>query len=200
MKVPAPVEQTASSFPDSAARQPKHRHLWIKWGAVIASGLTIASIPPPTGLTPQSWRLLAIFLATIAGCIVQPIPGAAMVLLGVSAAALFGALPVAQALGGYADPIVWMVLAAFFISRGMIKTGLGRRIAFLFIRALGHRSLGLGYALVCTDMVLASSLQRRTFRRHYLSNHQEPCRSLRFQARANGTKTRGISHHARLPV
>jgi divalent anion:Na+ symporter, DASS family len=156
MKVPAPVEQTASSFPDSAARQPKHRHLWIKWGAVIASGLTIASIPPPTGLTPQSWRLLAIFLATIAGCIVQPIPGAAMVLLGVSAAALFGALPVAQALGGYADPIVWMVLAAFFISRGMIKAGLGRRIAFLFIRALGHRSLGLGYALVCTDMVLAT--------------------------------------------
>jgi len=79
-----------------------------------------------------------------------------MVLLGVSAAALFGALPVAEALGGYADPIVWMVLAAFFMSRGMINTGLGRRIAFLFIRALGHRSLGLGYALVCTDMVLAT--------------------------------------------
>jgi DASS family divalent anion:Na+ symporter len=36
----------------------------------------------------------------------------------------------------------------------MLKTGLGRRIAFLFIRALGRRSLGLGYALVCTDFVL----------------------------------------------
>jgi DASS family divalent anion:Na+ symporter len=79
-----------------------------------------------------------------------------MVLLGVSAAALLGALPVAQALGGYADPIVWLVLAAFFISRGMIKTGLGRRIAYLFIRTLGHHSLGLGYALVCTDMLLAT--------------------------------------------
>ena len=156
MKVPAPVEQTASSLRNGAARQSKHRHLWLKWGVVIASGLTIASIPAPPGLTAQSWRLLAIFLATIAGCIVQPLPGAAMVLLGVSAAALFGALPVAEALGGYADPIVWMVLAAFFMSRGMIKTGLGRRIAFLFIRALGHRSLGLGYALVCTDMVLAT--------------------------------------------
>src|SRR5262245_33540486 len=117
MKVPAPVEQTTSPFTDSVAHQPKRRHLWLKWGIVVASGLTIASIPPPTGLTAQSWRLLAIFLATIAGCIVQPIPGAAIVLLGVSAAAFFGALPVAQALGGYADPIVWMVLAAFFISR-----------------------------------------------------------------------------------
>jgi DASS family divalent anion:Na+ symporter len=48
-----------------------------------------------------------------------------------------------------------MVLAAFFISRGMVNTGLGRRVAFLFIRTLGRRSLGLGYALVCTDMLLA---------------------------------------------
>jgi DASS family divalent anion:Na+ symporter len=156
MKIPAPVEPTASSLRDGVTRQSKQRHLWLKWGVVIASGLTIALIPPPSGLTPQGWRLLAVFLATIAGCIVQPVPGAAMVLLGVSAAALLGALPIAQALGGYADPIVWMVLAAFFLSRGMIKTGLGRRIAFLFIRVLGHRSLGLGYALVCTDMVLAT--------------------------------------------
>jgi len=69
---------------------------------------------------------------------------------------LSGALPVGQALAGYADPIVWLVLAAFFISRAMIKTGLGRRVALIFIRAIGHHSLGLGYALVATDFVLAS--------------------------------------------
>jgi DASS family divalent anion:Na+ symporter len=111
---------------------------------------------PPTGISIESWRLLAIFLATIVGCVVRPLPDGAMVLLGVSAVAATGALPVAEALGGYADPIVWMVLAAFFISRGMVKTGLGRRIAFLFIRTIGHSSLGLGYALVGTDLVLAS--------------------------------------------
>jgi DASS family divalent anion:Na+ symporter len=60
------------------------------------------------------------------------------------------------ALKGYSDPVVWLVLCAFFISRGVMKTGLGRRIAFLFIRALGKRSLGLGYALVGTDAVLAT--------------------------------------------
>ena len=79
-----------------------------------------------------------------------------MVLLGVSALALTGTLPVDQALAGYGDPIVWMVLAAFFMSRGMIKTGLGRRIAFLFIRGIGHHSLGLGYALAATDMCLGT--------------------------------------------
>jgi DASS family divalent anion:Na+ symporter len=59
-------------------------------------------------------------------------------------------------LTGYADPVVWLVLAAFFISRGMIKTGLGRRIAFLFIKAIGRHSLGLGYALASTETVLAT--------------------------------------------
>src|SRR6185436_18885063 len=67
-----------------------------------------------------------------------------------------GALPVREALGGYADPIVWLVLVAFFISRAMIKTGLGRRIALLFIRTIGHHSLGLGYALISTDVVLGT--------------------------------------------
>ena len=79
-----------------------------------------------------------------------------MVLIGVAALAITGTLPVDQALAGYGDPIVWLVLAAFFISRGMIKTGLGRRIAFLFIRAIGHHSLGLGYALAATDMLLGT--------------------------------------------
>jgi DASS family divalent anion:Na+ symporter len=37
----------------------------------------------------------------------------------------------------------------------MIKTGLGRRIAFLLIRAIGRRSLGLGYSLALTEFVLA---------------------------------------------
>jgi DASS family divalent anion:Na+ symporter len=77
-------------------------------------------------------------------------------LLGVSALAIFAAMPVASALGGYADPIVWLVLAAFFISRAMIKTGLGRRIALLFIRTIGHHSLGLGYALILTDVLLGT--------------------------------------------
>ena len=128
----------------------------LKWALVLGSALLILLLPVPAGITPQSWRLLAIFVATIAGCIVRPIPGGAIVLLGVTAIMLSGALTPAEALRGYSDPIVWMVLAAFFISRGLIKTGLGRRIALLFVRAIGGRSLGLGYSLVATDLLLAT--------------------------------------------
>lgn len=128
----------------------------VRWGAVLLVGLAVVMMPMPSGITPKSWQLFSIFVATILGLILQPLPGGAMVLLGVFTLALTGVLPPSQALAGYADPIVWLVLAAFFISRGMVKTGLGRRIAYLFIRAIGHTSLGLGYALVFTDALLAS--------------------------------------------
>lgn len=127
----------------------------IRWAIVLFAALCVVVVAPPSGITAQSWHLFAIFVATIVGCIVRPVPGGAMVLLGVAALALTGTLPVDQALGGYGDPIVWLVLAAFFMSRGMIKTGLGRRIAFLLIRAIGRHSLGLAYALISTDMLLA---------------------------------------------
>ncbi|HEX2269362.1 MAG TPA: SLC13 family permease, partial [Pyrinomonadaceae bacterium] len=107
----------------------------LRWAIVLLVAGGIMLIPVPEGVTPQSWRLLAIFAATIMGSIVQPIPGAAIVLLGVTALPLFNVMRINEALTGYADPVVWLVLAAFFISRGMIKTGLGRRIAFLFIKA-----------------------------------------------------------------
>jgi DASS family divalent anion:Na+ symporter len=127
----------------------------LRWAVVLLAALIVLLIPTPAGITKQSWHLFAIFTATIVGCIVRPVPGGAMVLIGVATLAFTGTMPVDQALAGYGDPIVWLVLAAFFMSRGMIKTGLGRRIAFLFIRAIGRHSLGLGYALVSTDMLLA---------------------------------------------
>lgn len=128
----------------------------LRWGIVLLVAVGILLIPVPTGISRPSWRLLAIFAATITGSIVRPIPGAAIVLLGVAALPVFRVLPINEALTGYSDPVVWLVLAAFFISRGMIKTGLGRRIAFLFIKGIGKHSLGLAYALGSTETVLAT--------------------------------------------
>jgi DASS family divalent anion:Na+ symporter len=127
-----------------------------RWAVVLGTAGLILALPSPAGITAVSWRLLAIFMATIVGSIVRPVPASSIVLFGVCAIALTGTMTPVDALKGYADPIVWMVLCAFFISRAIINTGLGRRIAFLFIRALGARSLGLSYALVSTDALLAS--------------------------------------------
>ena len=152
--IPAAVSATPSMH--GASETLSRRDLLIRWGIVAAVVAGILAAPLPDGITPKSWRLLAIFIGTIVGSIVRPVPAGAMVFLGVAAVALTGTLAPAEALGGYADPIVWLVLCAFMISRAIVKTGLGRRIAFLFIRAIGHRSVGLAYALVGTDTLLAS--------------------------------------------
>jgi divalent anion:Na+ symporter, DASS family len=128
----------------------------VKWLITIGVGVLIFMMPRPESVTVEAWTLLAIFIATIVGSIVQPLSGSAMVLLGVVALALTRAVPIEKALSGYADKFVWLVLAAFFISRAMIKTGLGHRIALIFVRLIGRKTLGLGYSLVFTDFILAS--------------------------------------------
>lgn len=113
-------------------------------------------LPRPAAIRPEGWRLAGLFIATIAGLITQPIPGGALVLLAVTLSCLIGGLTVEKALAGYGDSTVWLVMAAFFISRALIKTGLARRIALFFVRLVGGSSLGVCYALSASDMVLAS--------------------------------------------
>src|SRR4030095_3845933 len=56
----------------------------------------------------------------------------------------------------YSDSPVWLVMAAFFIARSLINTGLARRIALFFVRLFGRSSLGVCYALSMSDMMLAT--------------------------------------------
>jgi DASS family divalent anion:Na+ symporter len=138
--------------------------LGARWAIVVASVVIILALPVPEGITTESWRLLAIFTGTIVGSIVRPVPAAAVVFLGIAAIAITKTLPAREALAGYSDPLVWLVLCAFFMSRGVLKTGLGRRIAYLFIRAIGKNSLGLSYALTSTDALLAGFLPSNSAR------------------------------------
>jgi len=161
---PLPPRTPDPSLGHGSSESLTRRDLVLRWSAVLATVIAILAAPRPAGVTEQSWRLLAIFLGTIVGSIVRPVTASAIVFLGVAAIAVTGTLTPVQALGGYADPIVWLVLCAFLISRGVVKTGLGRRIAFLFIRAIGQRSIGLAYALIGTDTLLASIIPSNTAR------------------------------------
>src|ERR1700757_5114396 len=54
-------------------------------------------ISRPASVKPEGWRVAAIFFSTILGLIIQPIPGGAVVLLGVTLAAGTGGLSIDQA-------------------------------------------------------------------------------------------------------
>jgi divalent anion:Na+ symporter, DASS family len=112
----------------------------------------------------KSLHLLAIFITTIAGIILKPVPMGAMALIGIALTALTGTLPIADSLSGLSDVTIWLIVLAFFISRGFIKTGLGARIAYKFMSLLGKRTLGLSYGLAATDLVLAPAIPSNTAR------------------------------------
>jgi len=46
----------------------------LNWIIPAVFGIGLWFIPTPEGLTPQSWHLFAIFVATIVGFITQPLP------------------------------------------------------------------------------------------------------------------------------
>ena len=130
---------------------------------VVLYAVVAYLIPPPAGVTPQGWRLFAIFLAVIAGQMLQPISSAAVVLLGLAAMVANGTT-MRDALGGYAEPSVWLVFFAMVMARVLMDTGAAHRIALLFIRQFGRRSLGISYALVLTDVTLAGGVPSITAR------------------------------------
>lgn len=142
---------------DAAPQSQSSRRRVLGFAALAAIYfLIVLVLPRPAGVKPEGWRLTGLFAATIAGSILQPIPGGALVLMAITLSAVIGGLSIQQALAGYADKTVWLVMAAFFISRALINTGLARRIALLFVRRFGRSSLGVSYSLAFSDMVLAS--------------------------------------------
>lgn len=120
-------------------------------------------VPPPAGVTPQGWRQAAIFFSVIASMILEPLPASAMVLVGLTGFVASGT-PLREAFGGYAEPSVWLVVAAMLIARAVLNSGLARRIALLFVRAFGGTSLGVSYALLLTDVTLAAGVPSITAR------------------------------------
>ena len=151
---PAPVPSTPI---DPTAR--------VKLLGLVVLGCAVYWLwPRPEAVSPEGWRLFSIFVATIGGLMLRPFPGSVLILVALTVATLTGALEIREALSGYANPVVWLVLSAFLIARALIKTGLARRIALLFVRAFGGSSLGTAYALVFSDLTLATIIPSNTAR------------------------------------
>jgi L-tartrate/succinate antiporter len=143
-----------------------------RWRAIVPLllGVAIWLIPVPRGLTANAWSYFALCVAVIAALITEPVPGPVAGLLGITtAAALLLVEPnpndsIRWALSGFSNGTVWLIFVAFMFGLGYEKTRLGRRIALSLVRSLGRRTLGLGYAVALTDLVLAPFMPSNTAR------------------------------------
>ncbi len=121
----------------------------------ICVGFVLYFLPIPDGVDPKGWHLFSIFVGTIVAIILKPFPMGPVALMGLLACTLTGVLTFEEGLAGFSKSIIWLVVIVFFIARGFIKTNLGTRVAYWFVRLLGKRTLGLGYGVVFTELVIA---------------------------------------------
>lgn len=174
VKSGAPV----GAVPDKAPRTP---FPWRAWLPVLVT-VCLALIPAPAGLAQHGWYFFAIFAGVIVGLMVEPLPGGAIGLIGVTLVTvlapqvLFAPAEMAKpgfsainasltwALSGFANGTVWLIFGAFMFALGYEKTGLGRRIALQLVRKMGRRTLTLGYAVVISDLLLAPFTPSNTAR------------------------------------
>jgi citrate:succinate antiporter/L-tartrate/succinate antiporter len=143
---------------------------WWNIAGPLLLGLGLALVPTPGGLTPQAWHYFAVFAAVILALILEPIPAAAIGMIGIAFAGVMRyvdpdpAKSISWALAGFSDRTVWLIFGAFVFSIGYAKSGLGRRIALVLVRLLGRKTLGLGYAVLMADLVLAPGTPSNTAR------------------------------------
>lgn len=127
-------------------------------------------IPAPADLTPKAWQLVAIFITTIVAIILKVMPIGVMALMAIVIVSLSQVTSdsskgaIADALGSFSSPLIWLIVVAILISRGLKKTGLGNRIGLMFIALLGKRTLGIGYGLTICELVLAPFTPSNTAR------------------------------------
>jgi len=155
---------------------------WWKAAAPVAVAVVLALIPPPEGLPQHAWWYFAIFAGVIVGLMFEPLPGGAIGLIGVTlvmvlanhvylspdqlakAGAKWPAEAIRWGLSGFSNTTVWLIFGAFMFAMGYEKTGLGRRIALMLVKAMGRKTLTLGYAVAIADLILAPFTPSNTAR------------------------------------
>src|SRR6266404_1212738 len=154
------------------------------WKAIapIAVAVVLALLPVPSGLPHHAWYFFSIFVGVIVGLVLEPLPGAAIALIGITVVTilapfvLFSPQQLSQpgfrtpsaaltwALSGYSNPTVWLIFGAFILALGYERTGLGERIALILVKRMGKNTLLLGYGVTLADTILAPFIPSPTAR------------------------------------
>ena len=168
---------TPSGRPEATPATPMWKAL-----APVAIAIVLALFPVPSGLAPHAWYFFSIFAGVIVGLVLEPLPGAAIAVIGITAVTVLGRLvlfspqelsqpgfhpantALTWALSGYSNSTVWLIFGAFILALGYNKTGLGHRIALVIIKRMGKSTLLLGYGIALADAILAPFIPSPTAR------------------------------------
>ncbi|WP_118842084.1 DASS family sodium-coupled anion symporter [Haemophilus haemolyticus] len=146
---------------------PVEVRLGFNWKGMLISiliGFGIWVIPNPEGLTPRAWGMFALFVATITSIITKAMPMGAATLVALVISGLTGLTPIKAGkdeigmLSGFSNSTIWLIGIAMFLSRAVIKTGLGKRIALYFVARFGKKMMGVAYGVALADLIIGPGI------------------------------------------
>jgi DASS family divalent anion:Na+ symporter len=161
------MSQVTAAYPTPKSR--KYWHWFENSRAIpvlsfLAVFLFLWNMDAPTGLSTQAWNLFTIFVVTLASIVANLLPMGAIAVISLTLCAATKTLPLHTVLSGFTSHVVWLIFAACLLARGFIQSGLGARIGYYFIYMFGKSMLGISYALVTAELLLAPFIPSNTAR------------------------------------
>ena len=132
--------------------------------ALIFFALILWFTPPPLAMSPNVWYLFTIFITTIAAILFNLLPIIAASIIALAVSVLSGVIEPAKAYAGFSESFILLIVAAFLVSHAVHKSGLGKRLSLHIIHRFGHSTLGLGYSVIATDILIAPAFPSNTAR------------------------------------
>ncbi|MDR1018312.1 MAG: anion permease [Lachnospiraceae bacterium] len=124
-----------------------------KLAVVALIPIVIWNIPAPSGLKTETWHIVAIYLGLLAGLVIKPFKEPIITLIIIGFGSMF--LDSTVLFAGYGDTMTWFICIVTIVATSFVKTGLGKRIAYNLLVRAGNSTLGLGYLLMVTDLILS---------------------------------------------
>ena len=84
--------------------------------------------------------------------------------LAVTTAIATKTLTFSAAFSAFTNDVIWLIVVSFFFARGFEKTGLGERVAQIFVKLCGKSTLGLAYGLSIAEALIAPAMPSTTAR------------------------------------
>lgn len=121
----------------------------------LAAGIALILSHPPQGLSHSGLRCLGAAVICFSLWVLRPIPLAATSLLAVVLLPALGILEGTRAFSFFGNSAVFFLLGVFIISGAIIRTGLSKRIAFLFLNKYGRSARGILFGVTFSCALFA---------------------------------------------
>lgn len=142
----------------------KNKNPVLKLSICVTTGVFLWLLSPYIDIPEKGWYVFSVFFTVILSFILKPYPMGMMVLMGLITLSATNTITMDEALSGYADTTVWLVVAAFLIAGGIISSGIGKRIALQLISWFGKSMLGLAYSICGAELILGPVVPSNTAR------------------------------------